>query len=228
MNYVPQIVNHHDLRSIDEAAKALDCSPNSLRKWLHLNPSIKDKYCLKAHYPNNLDGRIKTVISIEALPIIANMKNVSGKDRKSAVTEHFKEGKRKIAEKAIDGAKIEDTLSQMQQAITLLANEIQTLKGNPKNPLALTATTELPKEKSTRKLLNERLRKFAEENDLHYPVVWGKLYEEVYYRYSVNIRKRAKTRGISALDMLEEQGLMEEAFKIACYVFRLSSDSVKQ
>lgn len=48
---------------------------------------------------------------------------------------------------------------------------------------------------------------------------WGELYSQFYYRYSVNLRERAKNRGMDILDYAEAEGLLPDILSLAVSMF---------
>ena len=52
-----------------------------------------------------------------------------------------------------------------------------------------------------------------------YAGAWGQLYQEIYYRLHRNVKECAKNRGVSALDYIEDEGMLPAVVAIAREVF---------
>jgi len=73
--------------------------------------------------------------------------------------------------------------------------------------------------KSDRDNLNQIIRSYAKNNELNFGEVWGKLYQEVYYRLNINLKIKAKNKKLSIIDFAENEGLLPELLSIALEVF---------
>lgn len=73
--------------------------------------------------------------------------------------------------------------------------------------------------KSDRDNLNQIIRSYAKNNELNFGEVWGKLYQEVYYRLNINLKIKAKNKKMSIIDFAENEGLLPELLSIALEVF---------
>jgi prophage antirepressor-like protein len=79
------------------------------------------------------------------------------------------------------------------------------------------SSLELP-EKSVRSKVNELVRSYCLSNNLKYSDVWGRVYAEFRYRYSIDIKRRAKNRGMKVLDLVADMDKMDELFAVASVV----------
>jgi hypothetical protein len=70
-------------------------------------------------------------------------------------------------------------------------------------------------EKSTRAKINQIVRNYVSRTNVEYRSVWQQLYKELYYRCGVNVSIRAKHRNANLLDVVEEDGLIEQLHAIA-------------
>jgi len=123
--------------------------------------------------------------------------------------------------------KYKEVQVQMLPILEDIQERLEALEGKPKSiPKALMppTTTEEPKPLDTRMLLNQRIRKYTQENDVAYFVPWTQLYEQMYYRYHVNVILKADKKKVKPIEILEEEGLLEEAWKVACKVFKLKGE----
>ena len=86
---------------------------------------------------------------------------------------------------------------------------------------ALPSPTVDAAQKTTRALVNEKVRSWAAANGggtmNHY--AWSKLYKEFKYRYHFDAATRASNAGKSKLDIIDEAGHMESLYAVACDVF---------
>ena len=110
----------------------------------------------------------------------------------------------------------EDTLSSamalMAKSISILADKVSAMSGHtPQEPKQL----QLIPPKSDRAKLNQAVRKHAEDyHDGDYRSAWKRLYSEFYYRMSMNIRIRAEHAGMSKVEYLETEGLIDTAIEL--------------
>lgn len=74
-------------------------------------------------------------------------------------------------------------------------------------------------DKSDRAKLNEIVRAYVAATDSTYPSAWRDLYREIRYRLRIDVRKRAKNRGISKIEALDRDGLLPDAYAVARKVF---------
>jgi predicted transcriptional regulator len=66
-----------------------------------------------------------------------------------------------------------------------------------------------------RSMLRQIIAKYAKEHtsgDMR--EAWGVLYEELYYRCKISVRTRANNAGMSKLDVIEEEGLLQKSYLI--------------
>jgi hypothetical protein len=181
--------------SLDEAAQQLGVGTNALRLWLKRNPEIKNKYVSK----EQIFGRKRFVINVEALLVIANLRNLDSKNEHRV---RFSEGKKKLAEKTIESKltkqlsnidllrqlqvtiaqQIEnyDKLNTHEERIEIVEQKVDELDVNPE--MAITD--------AQRQFLQERVNalhfKLAEKNiNIHQSLIRKELNESV-GRHSVN------------------------------------------
>ncbi len=72
---------------------------------------------------------------------------------------------------------------------------------------------------SERDRLNRIIRAFVSHTGISYSTVWGKLYDEMYYRLKRNVTMCASNRNIPVLDYIEQEGLISAALAIAEEIF---------
>jgi len=117
-----------DFISLGEASQQLGVTYSGLVHWLNKHKDIKDKYCFKAKY----QGRRRTLIYVEALLVIANMKNTTFQGNQyrkvegASINKNTELGKQKLAESTIERVKGSQSLESLySQAQTL----VQTIEG---------------------------------------------------------------------------------------------------
>jgi prophage antirepressor-like protein len=84
--------------------------------------------------------------------------------------------------------------------------------------VALPLSQELPADIPTRGRTNMIVRNYAQRNSISYPVIWSKLYLELYYRYKFDVKARCRRSGRKPLDQIEADGMLEALYAIASEV----------
>lgn len=84
--------------------------------------------------------------------------------------------------------------------------------------LSVERCDQLPEEKTTRAKINELQRAYCWAKNQDHRTVWNKIYSEITYRYHIDLRKRAKNSGLSALDYAEREGLIDKVYAVASVV----------
>ncbi|MEG3875766.1 hypothetical protein QT972_00080 [Microcoleus sp. herbarium7] len=82
----------------------------------------------------------------------------------------------------------------------------------------LPLSEELPADIPTRGRTNMIVRNYAQRNSVSYPVIWSKLYLELYYRYKFDVKARCRRSGHKPLDQIEVDGMLEALYVIASEV----------
>ena len=80
------------------------------------------------------------------------------------------------------------------------------------------AETDVP-EKSARARLNEIVRAYAAATGTQHSSAWRMLYREISYRLGVNITARSRNRGIRKIQVLDDDGLLDDAYSVARKIF---------
>ncbi len=83
---------------------------------------------------------------------------------------------------------------------------------------ALPLSQELPADIPTRGRINMIVRNYAQRNSISYPVIWSKLYLELYYRYKFDVKSRCRRSGRKPLDQIEADGMLDALYAIASEV----------
>jgi prophage antirepressor-like protein len=74
--------------------------------------------------------------------------------------------------------------------------------------------------KTSRAKINELVRNYVARTNANYREIWRKLWKEFFYRCHYNPVQRAKNRGIKPLDVIEQDGKIEDLFAIACELLK--------
>ena len=98
--------------------------------------------------------------------------------------------------------------SMMEKLLTIVAATI------PKQREELPAPPSMEYRAELRKIVARAARESGD-----YSGTWGQLYQEAYYRLSINIRERAKNRGMELLQYAEDEGLIPDLVALAREIF---------
>ena len=60
---------------------------------------------------------------------------------------------------------------------------------------------------------------YSQAKGLEFGKVWGKLYVEFLYRFRIDLKKRAKTKGVKPIDIAESEDKLQELFDLASNLF---------
>ena len=70
-------------------------------------------------------------------------------------------------------------------------------------------------QKNARAELTQLVNKYAHHHKAgDFSAAWRELYREIYYRLHINVRVRAKNEGVSCVDIIDRDGLLESACAI--------------
>jgi predicted transcriptional regulator len=78
---------------------------------------------------------------------------------------------------------------------------------------ALPEAPELTQRDQLRRIINRMVK------DGDHAIAWRELYAQYYYRYHVNLRERAKHRGMDTLEYAEAEGLMPDLLALAVRLY---------
>lgn len=112
---------------------------------------------------------------------------------------------------------------ETQERLKTVEAEISQLKNSKKQAetrlnLLPPATVEV-KPKTTRAMILERVAVYSRSTMLNYEQIHKKLHSEFFYRYKINLKARFNPEiHKSKLDIVEELGMLEEYYAIACEV----------
>lgn len=114
-----------------------------------------------------------------------------------------------------------EELEKQREELNTVKNDVDVIiKDRKENErqLSLLPESDLEYSKTTRSLLNQRVRTYAKKTGVRYHEIWIKLYTEFYYVYHVNLKLRADRNNMSILDYVESIDMMEELYSLACDV----------
>lgn len=98
-----------------------------------------------------------------------------------------------------------EALTEIAANKKLAEDELATL------PVSDTAAAEIP----VRGRINKIVRSYVDRTHTGYHVIWSKLYSELYYRYSFDVKARCRHSGRKPLDEIEFNGMLDNLFSIA-------------
>ena len=79
---------------------------------------------------------------------------------------------------------------------------------------------EEPDEKTLRSKLNQLVRAYCMSTGAEYQDVWNRIYTDFKYRYHIDLKVRARNRGLKPIDLADQLGGMSELFKVASQICR--------
>ena len=79
---------------------------------------------------------------------------------------------------------------------------------------------EEPDEKTLRAKINQLVRAYCLATGTEYQELWNRIYTDFKYRYHIDLKKRAKNRGLKPIDLADQLGGMSELFKVASQICR--------
>lgn len=186
---------------------------------------------------NNTKGRPseKIMLTVDCFKSLGMM---AGTEQGKQIRKYFLDCERTVKAKAskVNPPSSMDVLTESLKALVQVAQSmaevervqrsqgvvLDRLVGNQKKaeqelksiPLSEQAPADLP----IRARINMLVRNAVYRNNVEYKVIWNKLYAELYYRYSFNVKVRCKNSGRKPLDEIEANGLLEALYAIASEV----------
>lgn len=105
--------------------------------------------------------------------------------------------------------------------LELATKEIKKLKVqlDYKNQIVIGRADLVPAEKM-RLTINRVVRNYAKKEGIWHQVVWSRLYEEFKYRYSIDLKARAK-KGQSKIQIAEDLGRLEDLYNLSLKMFEV-------
>ena len=168
--------------SFEESAQQLGMSYSALSAWLLQYPQIRDKYCLKG----KVNGRLKYVLLVEGLPVIANMKDSDrGNQRKKIVpSTKIPKAKQQLAERAVEQTKMTLTSTSfdvMRQMIDMLEVSSKRMDSFEKrmDKIESPEADVQPLSKKNRKLLWDRVNAIHYATGIPHAVLYADLHLRV-------------------------------------------------
>lgn len=222
----------NDWLDTKEFSHQAHCHQTSLNKWLRGNPEFVERY---VKYVSTRGGNLgrKPLIHKDGILPYLNGKAITGKKSLHAVTASIRESKIQVAEKAqenyplelLNDPFIQLRLSQLktEKELKEIKQEMEKTKQDQENArkemfMLPQATAEVP-EMGFRDKITQRVNAYCRAHNGIYSVCRDKLNEQMYYRYRKNVKLMAKRQGKPVIAVIEELGLLEEAFNLCCKIF---------
>jgi len=180
----------------------------------------------KAHFVEGEDfstfmgesiGGRKPIEAVFTLDMAKHLCLLSKSERGFEARQYFIEVEKKYNIGADQFKLLVDKVAALERMLEAPTDKQKRLQDQLKLPEA----KEEPEQPSYRAMIVQRLRTYTREADLEHFVVWGKLYQEMYYRYGINLRAKAKKRNIKPIDVLAEDDMLEEAWNLSCELFKM-------
>lgn len=162
---------------------------------------------IKELFPDRVESRKRTELNqSQAIKVMAEIRKVN-----FVQPQYASELPQSASDARID--RLEAITEKLLLSMGNMMLAIQSSQGT--NKLSLPDNT--PK-LSPRDELRRIVNKAANESG-DYSGTWKTLYTEIYYRLHINAQERAKHANVSAIDILEAEGLLENAVLIAKEIF---------
>jgi len=198
--------------TIKEIVKLTGKSETTIRRWIssakmaHISAKMADAGSAKVPADFTLDETIAIIRAGGNHTLADLLKQNAEQDKKTALT------KREIQ-------MIQVAVRQVTEDIMEQINRTRPAK--TELPPGKIEMLHLPSpEKNERDQLNQIIRKYASNQSLPHAIVWGQLYQELYYRLNINVRKRAQNRNMPIIDYIESEGMLLQALSVAKTMFR--------
>jgi len=193
--------------TIREIAKLTGKSETTVRRWVssakmaHISAKMADASRKKEPADFTLEETI-TIIRSGGNDTLADLlQQNADQDKKTVIT------KREI--------------QMIQVAVRQVTEDIMKYINQPAQAEIRGGQLHLPApEKNERDQLNQIIRKYASSQSFPHAVVWGQLYQELYYRLNINVRQRAQNRNMPIIDYVESEGLLPQALSVAKAMFK--------
>jgi prophage antirepressor-like protein len=111
------------------------------------------------------------------------------------------------------------SVKELKAQVTEIAGTVQQLQAAQEKKADITATLPPVNEKSLRANINSIVRSYASRNKYDFRDTFGTLYREFYYRYSIDLKTRARNRNCNAFDVAEADGCLKELLSLAITLF---------
>lgn len=224
-----------------ELAAMVGVTARTINHWLQINPGFIAEFCQTVG-----GGTLRPRYLIHKKGIahfIANKSKTYKGNRYEKVLgpSSFDKAKENVAEMANEALIPSDDpiIAQAQQTILLRKAQLRTqqevdgLKSQvlqivqkqeqaQVDLLALPEAGTSARQLTTRAKIRQRIVTYAQAKKVDYKTCWNTLYRQLYYRYNFNASARAKHKGISLIDAVEAEGMLDDMFELACDLFRIS------
>ncbi len=104
----------------------------------------------------------------------------------------------------------------ISETISLCIQKIMPMITNDNNqPMSRPKQLSQAPDLTDRAKLNMIIRDYAQRNDMYFMDVWHILYNQIFYRYKINVWVRAKNANMRPIAYIEKYGLTDKALSIA-------------
>lgn len=205
--------------TIKQIAQQLNVSDRSVYRFLKNHSDIENEY--RESYNKSTGGRKAKLYKDEISFVIANVKNIHS----ALIQSDFEKGKKEVAKSLVQQAQeLPSTEQVLLKAIELInqigvnldevTKRIQRLEEKPKIKLQL-------RSKITRDHLRNKINDYCKLKGLEHQEIYSKLYGELEFRRGIKVMLEAKKRGKSGLDIVEEQGHLDEVYNMFDSFYKL-------
>lgn len=111
------------------------------------------------------------------------------------------------------------SVKELKKQVTEIAGTVQQLQAAQEKKADITSTLPPVNEKSLRANINSIVRSYASRNKYDFRDTFGTLYREFYYRYSIDLKTRARNRNCNPFDVAEADGCLKELLSLAITLF---------
>lgn len=111
------------------------------------------------------------------------------------------------------------SVKELKAQVTEIAGTVQQLQAAQEKKADITSTLPPVNEKSLRANINSIVRSYASRNKYDFRDTFGTLYREFYYRYSIDLKTRARNRNCNPFDVAEADGCLKELLSLAITLF---------
>lgn len=111
------------------------------------------------------------------------------------------------------------SMKELKAQVNEIASTVHMLQQAQSKKAEITSSLPPANEKSIRASINQLVRSWSGRNKISFQDSFNTLYREFYYRYSIDLKTRAKNRNITPLDAAEENNCLKELLSLAVNLF---------
>lgn len=220
--------------TLTEFAAKMDRAISTMSNWFSTHPEIKIRYTKKAGkelyinpevvplYIATLGLNNQTLSNVET--IMAAKENVAGVALESFKDDELINGDpmamslKAILDNRVQTLKLQNSVSSLESRVLTIETDKQLAR---QELLDLPAPTVKATPLTTRQKIAMRINDYVRAANVEYQEARSKLNREMSVRYGRNFRILANKRGMGVIDVVEQEGLIEEMYTIACDIFKI-------